>query len=213
MAQIVGQARENQLKAHLELANDKVAALEKEDREARITAAFNSMEHCRLNDLEDKLPNGPRAALIDWRIQIVKYLEQDVNKKTELYTKRANLFEEQFRFLLKKDRNEDDHSDLVDHFTDFSRLALRLWKDPTTIKVQGMPQLAAEDYLPGSPLVEYHHLSPSFKERRPQRLFAMVLTRPLIVSKPVAPEGKPQREVVWSKAVAWVSGDDVRTVQ
>lgn len=42
-AQIVGQARENQLKAHLELTNDKVAALEKEDREARITAAFNSM--------------------------------------------------------------------------------------------------------------------------------------------------------------------------
>lgn len=143
----------------------------------------------------------------------MKYLKEDVNKKTELYTKRANLFEEKFGFLLKKDRNEDDHSDLVDLFTDFSRLALRLWKVPTTIKVQGMPQLAAEDYLPGSSLVEYHHLSPSFKERRPQRLFAMVLTRPLIISKPVAPEGKPQREVVWSKAVAWVSGDDVRTVQ
>ncbi|KAL6849649.1 hypothetical protein ACO1O0_009192 [Amphichorda felina] len=89
---------------------------------------------------------------------------------------------------------------------DFARLSLRLSKIRTTISVLGMPRLADEEFQLESSLVQGEPTVVSALGERLNGRPIGVVIRPLIISEPVVPEDKPQQQVIWSKAIVWVSG-------
>ena len=122
-----------------------------------------------------------------------------------LAIEQAQAFEDKFRFLLGE-IDQQAREDLAQLFTDFARLSLRLSKIRTTISVRGMPRLAGEEFQLESDLVQGEPAVVSVAGERLNGRPIGVVIRPLIISEPVVPEDKPQEQVIWSKAVVWVSG-------
>lgn len=122
-----------------------------------------------------------------------------------LALKKARAFEDNFWFLLGE-IDQQSHEDLAQLFTDFARLSLRLSKIRTTISVLGMPRLADEEFQLESGLVQGEPTVVSALGERLNGRPIGVVIRPLIISEPVVPEDKPQQQVIWSKAIVWVSG-------
>lgn len=143
--------------------------------------------------------------MIDWRIQTVECLEKIVPFNPALSSSKAHSFEAEFGFLLRE-MDQEARKDLADLFTGFAHLALRLWKIRSNISVLGMPQLADESYQLGSNRVQGEPAVVSALGHRLNGRPIGVVIRPLIISEPVMPEGKPQQQVIWSKALVWVSG-------
>ena len=116
----------------------------------------------------------------------------------------STLFKTEFGSLLGE-IDQAAREDLPNLFTDFAHLALRLWKIQTSISIVGMPELAHLEFQPGSAELQGE---PAVVSALGQELNGRpigVVIRPLIISEPVVPEGKPQQQVVWSKALVSVS--------
>ncbi|KAK2594475.1 hypothetical protein QQS21_007822 [Conoideocrella luteorostrata] len=158
-----------------------------------------------LRQFEEKLSNGPKALMIDWRIQTVKCLETIVPFHPALAMSKAVSFVAKYGFLLQE-LDQAAHEELVGLFTDFARLALKLWQIRTSIYVAGMPQLANVEFQLGSHKMEgQHDIVSEMGQQLNGRPIGIVM-RPLIYSEPVEQEGKPAEQVIWSKALVWVSG-------
>lgn len=141
---------------------------------------------------------------MDWRIQTVECLEKMSPVKPELFKDRAQLFETEFGFLLEK-LDHEAREDLISLFTQFAHLALNLWKIRTTFSVLGMADLAHVQFRLGSDQVDAEPTAVSALGQQLNGRPIAVVIRPLFISRPVMPKGKPQEQVVWSKALAWVS--------
>jgi hypothetical protein len=141
---------------------------------------------------------------VDWRIQTVACLEAIAPFDPMTSASYARQFEQNFKFLLKE-LDEQSREDLGKLFTDFAHLALKLWKLRTNIAVYSMPDFADTKFELGSKLMDGEPSKVSSLGRKLNGRPIGVVMRPLIVSEPVVPADRRSYQVVWSKALVWVS--------
>lgn len=116
----------------------------------------------------------------------------------------AREFETSFGFLLKE-LDEESREDLCKLFNDFAHLALKIWKIRTNIAVFMMSDFANADFKLGSKHMDGEPTTvASLGQKLEGRPIGAVM-RPLIVSELVMPEDGRSHQVVWSKALVWVS--------
>ncbi|KAL7950665.1 hypothetical protein V8C42DRAFT_359551 [Trichoderma barbatum] len=147
-------------------------------------------------------------AAIDWRVQTVKCLEDSAPITEEYVQKQVNAFVQEYAFLLSIDEYEyEANKDPVQIFTSFAILALKLWKTRAHIEWCDLTNFKNAFFELGHPWVE---VDPSLVLQMGQRLNGRpvgLIIRPFIVSKSLSKNGKLE-EVVWLKALVWVSGED-----
>lgn len=117
---------------------------------------------------------------------------------------KAKEFETEFGFLLQE-LDEESREDLANLFTSFATLCLRLWKIRTDIGVFGMPGFVGAKFDLGSEHMDGEQVTVSSLGPKLNGRPIGVVMRPLIVAEPVVAAGKPPHQVVWSKALVWVS--------
>ncbi|TFB06034.1 hypothetical protein CCMA1212_001855 [Trichoderma ghanense] len=145
---------------------------------------------------------------INWRIQTVECLEKSIFMTEEILKREADRFVKDYFFLLSLEKYDPEASkDLVQIFADFATLALKLWKSRTHVGWCNTVGFGETAFELGNPWVE---VESSLASRMGQRLNGRpigLIIRPMIVSRTLAKDGKWQ-EVIWLKALAWVSGED-----
>ncbi|KAK5996057.1 hypothetical protein PT974_04483 [Cladobotryum mycophilum] len=154
---------------------------------------------------EHAISKASREAAIDWRIQTVESLEKAVPLLEDLFVEKAMTFIENFGFLLKEMGNEDGN-DLIRLFFDFAGLALKIWKTRTSIQISCMQSFEKHPFEFGSNYIEADSVAASTMGQRLNGRPIGVITRPLIISQPLEQQAdQPPQEVVWLKAVGWLS--------
>lgn len=125
----------------------------------------------------------------------------------EYLQREAQRFVEDYEFLLSKTYDYEAHQDLVQIFASFASLALKLWKTRTNIKWFDLNGLGKRHFQPGDPWIEVEQSLTSRMggqlNGRPIGLFI----HPTITSQSPSKNDKVE-EVVWLKALAWVSDKD-----
>jgi hypothetical protein len=117
---------------------------------------------------------------------------------------KAKEFETEFGFLLQE-LDEVSREDLAILFTGFATLCLRLWKIRTDIAAFGMPGFVGARFDLGSEHMDGEQVTVSSLGPKLNGRPIGVVMRPLIVAEPVVAAGKPHPQVVWSRALVWVS--------
>ncbi|KAL6696355.1 hypothetical protein J3F84DRAFT_373780 [Trichoderma pleuroticola] len=157
-----------------------------------------------LRQLEQHFGQMQPIAAIDWRVQTVECLERSVPIMNEHLQREAQIFAKEHRFLLSETYDQEAHQDLVQIFASFASLALKLWKTRTNIKWYSMNGFGELYFQPGHPSIEVEQSLMSRMGRqlngRPIGLFI----HPMIGSQSLSKNDKVE-EVVWLKALAWVS--------
>ncbi|QYS98756.1 hypothetical protein H0G86_005920 [Trichoderma simmonsii] len=153
----------------------------------------------------------PNAA-IDWRIQTVECLEKSVPIVNENLQREVQMFVEDYKFLLSEIYDHEAHQDLVQIFADFAKLALKMWKTQTNIKWYDLNSFEEPHFQPGDPWIEVDHSLMSRMGRHLNGRPIGLLIHPMITSQSPSKSDKME-EVVWLKALAWVSDKDEPTNQ
>ncbi|KAH6606449.1 hypothetical protein Trco_005602 [Trichoderma cornu-damae] len=129
---------------------------------------------------------------------------------TEQYIQReVQAFVEEYEFLLRTDSyDEEANRDLAQIFADFAILSLKLWKTRVNIEWCDSTGFGNSIFDYGSPWMEVDQTLVSTKggSRLSGRPVGLII-RPLIVAKPPTKEDRAE-EVVWLKALAWVSSEE-----
>lgn len=128
-----------------------------------------------------------------------EYLQREVQR-----------FVEDYEFLLSETYDHEAHRDLVQIFASFATLALKLWKTRTNIKWYGLNSFGKRHFQPGHPWIEVEQ---SLMSRMGGRLNGRpigLFIHPIITSQSSSKNDKVE-EVVWLKALAWVSDKDEPT--
>ncbi|KAK1240848.1 hypothetical protein MKX07_006281 [Trichoderma sp. CBMAI-0711] len=192
------------LRDDLKEANIRVAALGKSvaENESIITQA-NATAISRLATQPD--------AAISWRIQTVECLEISA-PVTEGYVKReVDIFVEEYSFLISAEKFDIEASkDLVRIFVDFATLALKLWKTRADVRWYNARGFQDRPFQLGNPWVEVESSSVSTMGQRLNGRPIGLIVRPMILAKSLSTNGQ-WKDVVWLKALAWVSCEDAPT--
>ncbi|KAH0528136.1 hypothetical protein TsFJ059_003034 [Trichoderma semiorbis] len=163
-----------------------------------------------LYQLEQTFGQTQPNAAIDWRIQTVECLEKSVPIVNESLQRDVQIFVKEYGFLLSEKFDEEGNQDLVQIFANFAKLALKLWKTRTNIKWYDLNSFTEPHFQPGNPWIEVEHSLMSRMGRqlngRPIGLFI----HPVITSQSPSKSDKME-EVVWLKALAWISDKDEPT--
>ena len=125
----------------------------------------------------------------------------------ELSLAKARAFVAEFDFLLAE-MDQESLQDLTKLFEDFARLAIKLWKARTSIRISGMSELADSPFQVGSSKMDGQQAVVSALGQRLNGRPIGVVMRPLITSESVTRDGQPQQPVVWLKALVWVSSQE-----
>ncbi|EHK16863.1 uncharacterized protein TRIVIDRAFT_232360 [Trichoderma virens Gv29-8] len=152
----------------------------------------------------------PNAA-IDWRIQTVECLEKAVPITEEYIQREVQDFVQEYEFLLSADKYDNEaNKDLVQIFTDFAILALKLWKTRANIEWCDINSFQNAYFELGHPWVEVEQsLALTMGQRLNGRPIGLIV-RPMIASKSLSKSGEVE-EVIWHKALVWVSGENETT--
>lgn len=147
-------------------------------------------------------------AAISWRIQTVECLEKSAPITEGSVKREVDRFVEDYFFLLSADRYDTEASkDLVQIFVDFASLALKLWKTRADVRWYNVKDFQDRPFQLGSPWVEVESTSVSTMGQRLNGRPIALIIRPMILSRTLSTDGHWQ-DVVWLKALAWVSGRD-----
>ncbi|KAL6868612.1 hypothetical protein J3F83DRAFT_737734 [Trichoderma novae-zelandiae] len=169
---------------------------------------INHKGRLELFHLEQHFGQAQPDAAISWRIQTVECLENAV-PITEGYVQReVDRFMEEYSFLLSVDRSDSEaRKDLVQIFVDFATLAIKLWKTRAGVMWYSTMSFREVPFELGSPWVEVESsLVSTMGQRLNGRPIGLII-RPTISSKSLSKDGQWE-EVIWLKALAWVSGED-----
>lgn len=120
------------------------------------------------------------------------------------------MFVEDYKFLLSEVYDHEAHQDLVQIFADFAKLALKMWKTQTNIKWYDLNSFEEPHFQPGNPWIEVDHSLMSRMGRHLNGRPIGLLIHPMITSQSPSKSDKME-EVVWLKALAWVSDKDEPT--
>lgn len=120
----------------------------------------------------------------------------------------VQIFVKEYGFLLSAEKfDEEGNQDLIQIFADFAKLALTVWKTQTNIKWYDLNCFEELHFQPGDPCIQVEQSLISRMGRqlngRPIGLFI----HPLITSQSPSKSDKME-EVIWLKALAWVSDKD-----
>ncbi|KAL7947534.1 hypothetical protein V8C42DRAFT_288560 [Trichoderma barbatum] len=159
----------------------------------------------RLKELEDLFYQVDKNACVDWRIRTVESLEKAMPLGPRLVENKAKAFIQNYPFLLKDEVDDQALKDLIQLFVDFGSMTLNLWKTRTIIKVYGLPNFAKYKFSVDSIFIEADGVTSLASRRRLQGRPIGVVIRPLITSEPLGQDGEASKEIVWLKAVGWVS--------
>ncbi|KAM6488281.1 hypothetical protein HDV62DRAFT_385223 [Trichoderma sp. SZMC 28011] len=168
---------------------------------------MNTNSRSNLYQLEKDFGQTRLNAAIDWRIQTIECLERSVPILNEFLQREVQKFVEDYEFLLSETYNLEAHQDLVQIFASFATLALKLWKTRTNIKWYGLNSFGKRHFQPGDPWIEVEQ---SLMSRMGGRLNGRpigLFIHPTITSQSPSKNDKVE-EVVWLKALAWVSDKD-----
>lgn len=147
---------------------------------------------------------GDKTAGVDWRIQTVAYLESVAPFDHASSVTKAKEFETQYSFLLGE-LDEESREDLASLFTRFATLSLKLWKIRTEIAFFGM-QGVDKKFRLGSEYMDAEQVTVSSLGQKLNDRPVGVVMRPLIIAEPVGVDSQTSHgQVVWSKALVWVS--------
>lgn len=115
---------------------------------------------------------------------------------------------QEYWFLLSADQYDHEaNKDLVQIFTSFANLALKLWKTRANVEWCDMTRFGEAHFELGHPWLEVEQsLASAMGQRLNGRPIGLII-RPLIASKSLSKNGKME-EVIWLKALAWVSGEE-----
>ncbi|KAL7805232.1 hypothetical protein V8C44DRAFT_231633 [Trichoderma aethiopicum] len=162
----------------------------------------------QLFHFEQQFRQAQPDAAISWRIQTVECLERST-PITECSVKReVDRFVEDYFFLLSADKYDTEASkDLVQIFVDFASLALKLWKTRADVRWYNVKDFQDRPFQLGSPWVEVEPTSVSTMGQRLNGRPIALIIRPMILSRTLSKDGDWE-QVVWLKALAWVSGED-----
>ncbi|KAF3075269.1 hypothetical protein CFAM422_002401 [Trichoderma lentiforme] len=155
-------------------------------------------------------PDGsaqPNAA-IDWRIQTVECLERATPVMNDYLQREVQLFTKEYEFLISDERyDQEAYQDLVQIFASFASLALKLWKTRTNIKWYSVNGFEEPYFQPGDSVIEVEQSLVSRMGRQLNGRPIGFFIHPMIGSQTQSKDGKME-EVVWLKALAWVSDKD-----
>lgn len=146
--------------------------------------------------------------MASWRIQTCQYLEEAFPPCKELFSDCAATFEQTYKPLIKN-LNTASVIELSELFEDFCKLARRLWRLRTNIKVQELGDESLRQFQVMSANMEAHSTVKllSGDKRLDGRPICMVVS-PRIVSEPIeAKRTGSVKAVIWSAAQVWVSNE------
>jgi hypothetical protein len=129
-------------------------------------------------------------------------------KARDLCAIRAKNFAETYEALMKP-LDKIGREELIDLFVGFGKLALKLWKRKTNIKVESLGDPTLGDFKVMYGEMEAHSsvgllAGDHSLDGRP----ICVVVRPRIVSQSIAERGGRAKGIVWSTASVWVSKKD-----
>jgi hypothetical protein len=120
-------------------------------------------------------------------------------------------FIQEYQFLLKPLEHKDE-DDLRNMFFDFSLIALKLWKLRTRIQVHSMPNFANHAFQLHSHWIQGEVDAVAKMGDQLNGRPIGVIIHPLILSLPIvngdSETGPKPQEIVWLKALAWVSTEE-----
>lgn len=149
---------------------------------------------------------GSMGAAANWRVNTVRNLEATFPMEPAQIKRLVERFLRTFGFLAQQ-LDDAASEDLVDIFTRFSKIALKLWQTPTKVRVLNNKDIFAWAFETNFPYVECEPaIASALGETLNGRPVGVVM-RPCILSDPIPEPGKQATPVVWSKALAWVSGE------
>ncbi|XWW96771.1 hypothetical protein V2A60_004751 [Cordyceps javanica] len=160
-----------------------------------------------LEEVEGTLAKTSMEASVDWRVNTLKSLGKNASLDPDAATEMAHRFVEDFGFLLIE-MDKTAFRDLVELFIQFAEIALKLWSTKTHIVVSYPTEIWERGFHVGDPYVECEPgLAAALGEQLNGRPVGVVL-RPCIVSQPIQTAGHEPSQVIWSKAMVWVSSEE-----
>ncbi|TQV99274.1 hypothetical protein IF1G_01489 [Cordyceps javanica] len=157
-----------------------------------------------LEEVEGTLAKTSMETSVDWRVNTLKSLGKNASLDPKVATEMAHRFVEDFGFLLIE-MDKTAFTDLVELFIQFAEIALKLWSTKTHIVVSYPTEIWERGFPVGNPYVECEPgLVTTLGEQLNGRPVGVVL-RPCIVSQPIQTAGHEPSQVVWSKAMVWLS--------
>ncbi|KAL7909394.1 hypothetical protein GGI35DRAFT_449761 [Trichoderma velutinum] len=168
---------------------------------------MKSNNRSNLYQLEQVFNQTQPNTAIDWRIQTVECLKRSVPIVNEYLQTEVQKFVKEYGFLLSETFDQEAHQDLVQIFANFANLALKLWKTRTNIKWYDLNDFEKLSFQPGDPSIEVEQSLMSRMGRQLNGRPIGLLIHPMITSQPPSKSDK-REDVVWLKALAWVSDKD-----
>ncbi|PTB64495.1 hypothetical protein BBK36DRAFT_1179698 [Trichoderma citrinoviride] len=168
----------------------------------------NLQDRWMLPRLEHIFSHAALDAAINWRVQTVECLEQAVPITESYVTREVHRFVQEYGFLLSTDQfDHEAGKDLARIFANFAGLALKLWKSRAHVCCCGIRGFGEAAFDLGNPLIEVDSsLASSMGQRLNGRPIGLII-RPAIWANSLSQDGTVE-QVVWLKALAWVSGEE-----